>query len=220
MRIPRRFRLASLVVFVLVSLGLIAWGCTAPGFAPKASQQSLPTAYLQASELKPETLPYEEGFLVLAGTQIPVVIEEVREPKKLTLKIKTNGALIEDEVYEFDETGFRFLAGPGVAFSPAIPLIRYPVKSGETWKWAGTMNQSDSSYKATADITAKNETLNIPAGKFETLYVEVNMRLEVGTPEPAIRLLKFWFVPNQGVLRREFGASSTREPRTPEPSDG
>ena len=218
MRIPRRHRLAGIACAVCAVIGLIAWGCTGDGVAARGGQQSLPTAFAQASELKPETLPYEEGYLVLAGTQIPMGIEEVRENGKLTFKIKTNGALIEDETYEFDETGFRFVAGPGVAFSPAIPLIRYPVKSGETWKWAGTMAQSDVSYQATADITAKNETLNIPAGQFETLYVEVNMRLEVGTPEPAIRLLKFWFVPNQGVFRREFGASSTREPRTPDPA--
>lgn len=218
MRIPRRYRPPLALAGLALAAGLAVFGCD-PSVVRGSKAPAMPTAFAQSTELKPETLPYDEGFLVLAGTQIPVVMEHEKTANKVTFKIKANGALIEEEVYEFDNSGFRFAAGPGVAIEPAIPLIRYPVKSGEKWNWAGKLKQADVSYEATAEITAKNETLNIPAGQFETLYVEVNMRLNVGTPEPAIRLLKFWFVPNQGIIRREFGASSTREPRAADPAN-
>ncbi len=204
--------------FITLSIiGLGVWGCD-KGSKIVEGTQRLPATFTRQEDLKPETFPYDEGFLVLAGTQIPVTLEESKEGNILTFAVKANGALIEREQYQFDEAGFRFLGGPGITFQPAIPLVRYPMKSDEKWEWSGKMVQSGETYDAKAEIAAKSELLNTAAGEFMTLMIQVDLKLDVGTKEPAVRLLKFWIAPGEGVIRREFGASSSREPRAPEPT--
>lgn len=218
MFIARRHRPLIGAVVTLAVIGLGVWGCD-KGQKVVGGRQSLPSSFSRQEELKPETFPYDEGYLVLAGTQIPVTLEESKEGNILTFAVKANGALIEREQYQSDESGFRFLGGPGITFQPAIPLVRYPMKSDEKWEWSGKMVQSGSTYDAKAEIAAKSELLNTAAGEFMTLMIQVDLKLDVGTKEPAVRSLKFWIAPGDGVIRREFGASSTREPRAPEPTE-
>lgn len=209
---PTTIGIAALIAIV----SCVGFGCVNNTHAQQS--QSLPTAFATEDELKPANLPYEEANLVLAGTQVPVVMDELREEGRLTFNLRTHGATVESETYVFDKTGFRFAEGTGERYDPPIPLVRYPVKAGEVWKWKGKIIQGGVTYGGQADISAETYTLNMASGQFESLQVLVELKIDAGSPEAAERNLKFWFVPQRGLMRREFGASSIREPR-PETSE-
>jgi hypothetical protein len=65
---------------------------------------------------------------------------------------------------------------------------------------------------ATSDITAKRETVNLAGGQFETILIDVKLSYTAGGTKPTQRALKFWFSPGKGLVKRELGMSSTREP--------
>jgi hypothetical protein len=56
--------------------------------------------------------------------------------------------------------------------------------------------------------------LNLAGGPYATIRAHVALVLDTGSPEPAKRELMFWFVPKKGIIKRDFGAISTREPAT------
>lgn len=207
---------AALITGVAVFLG-----CD-KGKQLHAAEPSIDVArFASAADLGPETLPYEQGSLILAGTSVKVKLVEKREPNRVAFQIIAQDEMVEEEVYEYDQTGFRFAAsnfpGSGEMFEPAIPLVRYPLDTGDSWEWKGNMSYAKRPYPASATITSASERLNLAGGQFNTVRIDVMLKVETGGGQVSDKKLIFWIQPKQGVVKRQFGGTSTREPRPVEP---
>jgi len=167
--------------------------------------------------LSPDALPYERGSLILAGTEYPIEIRQVRSPGSVEFVLERQGEVLEIERYVGDESSFRLVQGGGATYLPAIPLIFYGRDLSEPQTWNGEVKEVDVAHVAAAQIRAAREPINIPGGRYDAYRIDVQLRridvqLRIDS-EPAVdRQMKFWFVPNRGIVKREFGSTSTRLP--------
>ncbi len=171
---------------------------------------------------RPDTLPYNEGVLVVAGSRLRINLSEERKPSEVVFFLKSeHGVTFEHEAYKFDSERFSLWQAGGEMYDPVIPLLVNPVRAGSKWTWKGKMTlaadgvPSTSEFgtsPATAEIATSPDKLNMRTGAVEAMRVDVMLSLESGTPTPALRKLSFWFVNGQGMIKREFAAASTRLP--------
>ncbi len=172
-----------------------------------------------AAALGADKLPYTKARLILAGTEVPVEVQEVRSGESFVLRLVSHGEILEEERYESGPGGFRFLGGSGETFDPPIPLVRLPMTVGESWDWTGVAALGPTEKRATAKVTSGRERLNLASGVHDAIKVAVSLSVETSPQQTAKRELTFWIEPNRGVVRREFGAGSTREPRPRDSGD-
>ena len=167
-----------------------------------------------ADAMKPQAVPFSKGNLIYQGSVVPVDVKVDDDGKTLNVKLMVDGEVSSIETYSYDSSGFRFVGTEAEKYDPAIPLVHYPLRSENPWTWKGNIRMGDHAYPAEAEIKAKREDLNITAGHFNTYLVEVQLSFDGGAPEKSKRRLRFWFDPGKGIVKREFGLNSSREPRT------
>ena len=75
------------------------------------------------------------------------------------------------------------------------------------------MTAGNEPHRASATVSTSTETLRLTTtGSTPSVLVVVDLEIESGGQEPAKRKLRFWFVKDRGVVQRQFGIGSTREP--------
>ncbi len=159
-------------------------------------------------------LPYRKAALILTGTTFPVALSRKLEANSVTFSLSAHDEVIEEEQFEYSEAGFRLAGASGESYHPPIPLLQFPMKVGDSWNWKGIINVGTIQRTATANIACSSDVLNTAGGPFDAVLVSVELIMPSGAVEPAKRRLRFWFVRGKGILKREFGAASTREPLT------
>ena len=199
-------------LLVSIMFALCACGCE-----KRATTDIVVTGVPHISALDPKSfaadmLPYENAALILAGKPLPVKMSSKRSGEVLIFKLDAFGQTVEEEVYRLSDRSFSVERVSDELYDPPIPLIEYPAHSGERYEWAGEMVSGEQSRQAKANIELLGDRLNMFGGQFESLHVMVNLQMESGGPDPAVRTMSFWFVPGKGMVKREFGFSSTREP--------
>lgn len=204
-----RFDLPMSLWSLIASFVLLA-GCGE--HAAETGQAQPAGRLLTAEQLNPRHLAFSQARLILGGTEVPVQLETEEDRGKLKVRVLAKGVVVEVEDYVLDANTFRFAGVGGEAFSPPITLLKFPMRSVGEWTWGGTIVSDPISRAAQARVVSSDETINTPAGQFEAVRVEVELAIDAGAPQKAERKLTFWFVPGQGLIKREFGASSTRVP--------
>ncbi|MBV6457553.1 MAG: hypothetical protein HONBIEJF_00666 [Fimbriimonadaceae bacterium] len=198
-----------MVVASLAGLAMIA-GCQNE---QQATPQQLVTTYSASDQLKPDGLPYTKANLILAGTLFPVEMSRAVNGTTVKFTLTAHDEVIEEEIYESTKEKFAILDLAGETYKPALPLLQFPIKPGDVWKWQGEMIAGGIVRKATAKVTISEDKLNLADGVYETLKSSVELEMPSGGPTPAKRILSFWFVKEKGMIKRDIAASSTREPR-------
>lgn len=174
------------------------------------------------ARFKADKLPYKHALLVVAGSNLKVNLEQVRKPGEVVFNlVSQHGVIFEHEAYQFDSDRFTLWRAGGELYDPVIPLLMDPVVFGGKWSWKGKMvlaadgipsTGPDSSTPASADVSVSRDKLNLRAGAVDSARVDVLLRVSSGGSVPAERKLSFWFIEDQGMIKREFAASSTRVP--------
>ncbi len=180
---------------------------------PDTSNTSISQEYPNNTSLNPELTPDKNANLILGGTKIPVELKETLADGKITWTWMTQGTEIEKEVYSTTPQKFALISGPAESFNPAIPLIKFPFKVGDSYSYKGSQTFGMVKREATAKITSSNDKLNLETGVYETVLVTIELNVASGTPGGTNSTFKFWFSPTKGMVKREFGFSSTRQPR-------
>lgn len=153
--------------------------------------------------------------LNLAGDSIPVELACTDANGDVDVKLTAHNALFEEERYHAGEARFDLVDAAGETYDPPITLARAPMNIGDKWTWNGQMKAGDVGHTAKATISTSQERIFPPTGAIDALKVQVDFEIESGTPTPAKRSLSFWLAPGLGVVRRQFGSSSMREPAGP-----
>lgn len=196
----------------IAAVALCASGCGLLGATP--SGHSVQVRDLDS--FRPDTLPYREGSLILAGTRLPVELQERRKDGRFEIVVLAHGKAVEVETYRAENGQFLFESLSGESFAPPIPILRFPLRSNDSWDWTGEFRLGPTARPAKATVATQPETLNLASGSLQATRVDIALTVETSKATTAERGLKFWLAPKAGVVRREFGASSLREPRAPE----
>jgi len=205
---PYYFVVIGTVVGVLI-------GCYRPPVSKPLVQEKPKAAKVYATSdlIVPDGLPYSTARLILAGKSLPVEMSRVKKGDSVDFNLVCKKEVLEVEHFQSDDKSFRFAGLSDEAFVPPIPLVRYPFTVGETWDWAGTAGLGPNTKQATAGLLSSEETINLSGGVNECVLVTANLVVETPGGTNSKRTLKFWIQPMKGVVKREFGFSSTREPR-------
>lgn len=189
------------------------YGCYGPEQAarPRTPGQTQ-LVFVDHGVLMPHGLPYERAGLILAGTLVPVQMRRRESAEGVVFDLVAHGQVVEDEQYFNSADGFKLVAAGGERYEPPVPIVRYPFKPGEAWDWSGKLHCGARARTATGNVVVDRDNLNVPGGPFQTLRVTIDLRIDGGGPATADRKLVFWFAPGKGIVKREFGFCSTREP--------
>jgi hypothetical protein len=204
-----------------VSLSVLVWAGILAGcnqhFAAALSEP-------KTSDFPIAKPPYAQGNLVIAGAAMPVeVIPKVEEPQSVTYLLQSeHGAILEREAYRFDEKAISLWQAGGELFEPAIPLLIDPIQLESLPPWSGEIMSAldgaaskdvSTKQEARAVVSITSDRLNVVGGPHDAFRVEVELQIDSGRKEsPAKRQLTFWFVKRDGIVKRDFAFSSTREP--------
>lgn len=167
--------------------------------------------FSNAASLEPGALPYSKASLILAGTSYPVEVRRNVSGERITFDFLSHGEAVDRETYVLDTHAFQIVQGAGLTYEPAIPLVLFPMSVGDQWEWKGEVLDGSDRQAAKASMTSETESLNLESGFYDGFKVSVSLKL--GSSEPPIeKRMSFWFVPKQGIVKREFGTTSTRGP--------
>lgn len=196
-------------------IGLLAGCLLKPGDQVVTEVPAVAKTFANAESLRPDVAPYTSARLLLAGTPLTVSMARSQKNDIVSFDLIARKEVLEVERYQLDENGFRFASLSDEKFVPPIPLVRYPFTVGESWHWSGTAGLGPNEKKATAELTSASETVNLAGGVHGCVVIVANLVVASPGGTDSKRTLRFWIEPKKGIIKREFGFSSTREPRPP-----
>ncbi len=188
-------------------MSVLAVSCVGKG------QSGTGEAIASLVELAPDAKIPTKANLKIGNIDMPVEVLQVNTSTQMKLTLQAHGQDFENEIYRISPQSFELEDAAGERYVEPLPLLKFPMKVGDSWKWVGTMTAGDEPHKATASVVTASENLMLPmSGSTATVLVDVDLTIESGGPSPATRKLRFWFVKDKGLVKRQFGIGSSREP--------
>jgi hypothetical protein len=199
-----------LVGSVVFAGSLAVLGClSGSGQGTSASQH-----FAKIGDMQPFVEPYAHAY-ILTGSPVETEVKAAKSAGQIRFDFLLYGSAIDEEIYSYDDTSFRYVGSRLEEFDPGIPLFKFPFTVGDKWEWSGVYRTGGIERKSTATIATVAERLATVGGEFSTVRVNVELSLESGAQEKAERKLTFWCAPKRGIVRREFQFGTTREPMPP-----
>ncbi len=167
-------------------------------------------------ELKLDVSPGSRAELLFDKLHAPVDVVRTEKQGLVTFDFRSFDESLDHESYLVSNDAFSLKQIGEESFDPPLPLLKSPMKTGDSWSWSGKLT-SGSTHDAGAKISSKGERLKL-SGEAEGEAVRVDVRVEIdgGDKKPSERKLSFWFMKGKGVVRREIASGSIRQPLTPE----
>ena len=170
------------------------------------------TASGDASDFFPTNLGAHWEFKGAAGaTQLNMtatITSSKKQDGKTVVNVRwtQNGQITQDEVYSVSPTEVaRSSAGAkgAIVSTPPVPVIKFPLTIGKTWKWKGNVSSAGSKYEAQADLkVAALETLKTAAGTLKAFRVDMSLSTVVeGKPVNAVN--SYWFAGGVGLVKQQ-----------------
>lgn len=150
--------------------------------------------------------------LILGGISIETEVKVTKNADSLTYEFLSHDIALDTERYALVGGGFQLVEASSETYHPPLDLLRPSMTIGESWEWAGHMKAGSVERKATATVLTSSETLTLKQGQHDSLKCVVQLSIESGGIKPAEKTLAFWFVPQRGLVKREFGFAGGREP--------
>jgi hypothetical protein len=162
------------------------------------------TASSAGDKKTPDYYPLQVGnswsFRVKVGDQEGVVVSRVARIDKdadgkplAVLEAESNGKVVASEHLRQTADGIFRYRNNGVEISPPLCLLKFPVKSGD--KWDGPINSGKE--KGTFAAEAKEEDVEVPAGKFKAIKVSIRLESMGQVVNTA-----YWFVADTGFVKQ------------------
>jgi len=192
----------------------LLWILTAVAVVGCSSNKSGTGPAIEAlGDLNPNAKIADRAIVKIAEIDIPVEVVQSDQGGDLKLQLEAYGQVFEREQYKYDDKSFNLVDAAGESYEPPLPLLKFPMRVGDTFTWKGRMTAGTAPHEAEAKISISTDKLiGTATGPQECILVVVDLSIESGASKPATRKLRFWFVKDKGLLKRQFGIGSTREP--------
>jgi len=186
-----------------------------PLIKPHPKSPSPSGTMVSHDELRPEADPPARAQLMYSAPPlIPVQVKTERKGDQLTINLIAHGELFDFEKYIADSDHFAVALAAGDEYSPPIPILTFPLNVGAgPTEWSGTISNELTPHKATAEIEVSTDNVTVGDAPVRTVRADVTINIEAYSDQPETeRHLVFWFQEGKGLIKREFGSASTREP--------
>lgn len=160
----------------------------------------------------PDALYGEQATLNYGGTPIAVKMTRQANGQEVRFSLSAHDEVLETEVYLSTTSEFALIS-IDERFEPPLTLLKFPMTIGEPWAWTGELVAGGVRHRAKATITPSIEQLFLTkTGGVDTVKVQIELQIDSKTPNPAKRPLTFWFARGKGIVKREVGTATSREP--------
>jgi hypothetical protein len=165
----------------------------------------------KAKEKAPDFYPLQPGnerhYKVTANDQESKISTRIAKIENIDgvmlARLEAGKGLITEHLLVNEKGVFRARLN-GAEVSPPFQLIQFPAKLGSKWK--GTFVVAGEKGKHTYDgaIAAKEETVEVPAGKFKTIRVDIKLESD-GQPIDTT----YWFAKDVGFVKEILDVAGT-----------
>lgn len=170
--------------------------------------------YPSSDQLGPAKQPGWNAVLLYQDWEIPVQVDQKVEGTEIVIRLLAKDQELEIERYRSTPSTFQLVQAANEEFDPPLTLLSFPLTEGSLPKWAGKLKLGEISKDATATVIVRKAPLGVK-GYDDGVKAEVKVSFDGGGVSKTVRVLNFWFVPGQGVLKREYEKGTTRIPVTP-----
>lgn len=192
-------RVSALVAALVV-------GSTAMSYAPAAPENLFPTS-MGSNWVIRTIVPGQDAPIV---ADITVTSEKkVGDTTTAVFQYKANGAVVQEETYIVtpDQVS-RKRSGQGGSsvLEPPIPIIKYPMALGKSWKYSGKITiqapTGEMELDSTADLkVAAFEEVKTGAGTFKAYRVDMKATISSGATNQEVTN-SYWFAAGVGMVKQ------------------
>ncbi|MEZ0327860.1 MAG: hypothetical protein ACAH95_18340 [Fimbriimonas sp.] len=132
------------------------------------------------------------------------------------VRIEAHGESYDEEIYKDLPGSFSLSEAAGEMYDLPIPLLKFPMDVGDSWKWEGSATAAGESSDATATVTTAEEQVFVCGVPVQAVRTVVSIKI-VPAPgaQPITRDMTFYFARKRGLFKRSWGNTSVREPDCP-----
>jgi len=130
-------------------------------------------------------------------------IEKIDDKELARIDSEINGKVATTEHLTSNDTGVYRARYNGVDFDPPVQILRYPIKEGETWD--GETKAGSETFKYTVRVAKAKDEVEVPAGKFETVKVEIKLVQNKQSVDSI-----YWFADGVGIVKQEASIQNTK----------
>jgi hypothetical protein len=113
------------------------------------------------------------------------------------LEATVNNNIVATEHLRATKDGVYRYRNNGQEINPPLRLLKYPVKSGETWEGDITVGKEKGKYSC----TSKEENVEVTAGKYKAMRVTITLDSKMQKVTTS-----YWFVQNIGFVKQTVEA--------------
>lgn len=167
--------------------------------------------------LKPDSDPPPHAQLMYgAPPLIPIDVKTERKGHDFTIDLFAHGELFDFEKYVSTMDYFAVAQAAGEEYVPPIKILEFPLNVGGTARfWEGTLSSELTPQPAHATIRAYSDKVAVGDVSVSTIRSDVEIVLGHDHRPATERRLSFWFEEGKGLIKRQFGTTSTREATGP-----
>jgi hypothetical protein len=191
------FRIAAALLAIL----LVASIATA---APTLKGKE--TYYFPTTEGDQRVYETRDGDRVRETTDVVMKVEKKDGALIVTVGREVKGDRRAMSKVEVSDKGVTQLSGP-FPFKPPHPVVKLPVKPGEQWTHVSESGDGPAGTKSIHTV-AKEEEIEVPAGKFKAVRMDVELTFVGGRGETTIRVSR-WYAPGVGLVKSVQGTGGT-----------
>lgn len=122
-----------------------------------------------------------------------------------TMDYRSDNKSVNVEIYRITPTLIeRLSGGPNsqMKLTPSLPIIRYPLTAGKSWKWDGSISVNGQDIKATSTFTVSGpETVKVTSGTFKAMHVHSELVVENAGAKTKMPN-DYWFAPGVGMVKQ------------------
>lgn len=117
---------------------------------------------------------------------------------------KINDDILTEHLLQTDQGIFRHRL-KDQAVTPPVKLLQYPAKAGDKWQGEIAVGKE----KGTYSCTTAEDSVQVPAGKFKTMRVDIKFETEDKGGKSETKV-SYWFAENVGFVKQTIAAGNLK----------
>lgn len=210
------------IPWLIISLVVVALGGGLFALLRKAPAEGpLGQRIANKAVLNPDSLFSKKAELIYTGWNLPVEMSRKLDKGTVRFEFATHGTVVdsETELYSTNDQAFGLMEMNMESYSPAIPLLKFPMNVSDKWEWKGGQESGGRQHKSWANISSK--IVKMPEiGIEEAVMVTVDLFVDSNAGNPSERKIEFWFTKGRGIVKRTYGEAIARISLDPGEGEG
>lgn len=157
--------------------------------------------YISSLSFFENLVPRHATIFTLDGVETDYKLKSKETGSTLAILGLSSDKIVSEEIYAVSGERLGLLKAGGEEFSPELPLIKFPLKSGDAYEWKGALSSGSAKIPAEATVTTKTATMALAGKPLESIEVSVELRIS----GLSSHFLTFNLSREHGIFRAQVG---------------